>query len=355
MLGKLKKDIDRDIMALLKEKKGFLSPSCLDGVLYDCLRDFLRRKGKRIRPLLFLISYLGYTKKKGLSRKKLLRASLSLELLHDFLLMHDDVIDSSALRRGKPTLHRLFNKKLGASPGNILGNGLSIVAGDIIFAMAVESLLALNVPSIRKERAVALLAATAASTGMGEFADVVNNVRDIRKVTEKDVLYTYTMKTAKYTFEAPLLIGAALSDGASRSEEQKLSRLGTTLGVAFQIQDDLLDIFSSSKKTGKPVLSDLSESKKTLLVWKTHKDLSGKDKKLFERLLAKNKKTRSDLMKLKQLITSSEAERYCLDNIRSLLSKAEKICAGLRMSPDYKATIYRLIQNISPEIDAGTR
>ena len=353
MLKKLKKDIDNSLKSFLWDISAELGLQAASGLLYGGIRDFLHRSGKRIRPILFLISYQGYTKKKGFSYEKLLRCSLSLELLHDFLLAHDDVIDKSALRRGKPALHRLFNMKLGVSGKDELGSNLGIVAGDIIFTMAIDALLSFSEDPSRKEQALKIFIRTAAATGIGEFIDVVNNVKKIEKITKKEVFLTYTLKTAKYTFEGPLLIGAVLA-GADKEETQKLSRLGIILGQAFQIQDDLLDTFSSSEKIGKPVLSDLNESKKTLLVWKTYKTLAKKDKKLLKHLLEKRGKTYRDLLEFRKLIKRAGADRYCQKKAASLLLEADSICSGLRMRKKHKTALNQFIEDFRSKTETLT-
>lgn len=351
MLNKLKKDIDNTIRSFIKDAEKYADLKMSSPLLYAGIKDFLARPGKRIRPLLFVLSYLGYTKRKNFSYKNLINSSLSLEMLHNFMLMHDDVIDKSALRRGKPTLHRVFNKKLGVSASNELGSHLSIVAGDVVFAMATSLLLSFDEEPRRKEKALLKFTETAATTGIGEFIDVVNNVKKIEKVRERDVFLTYTLKTAKYTFESPLLMGAILA-GAQEKELKKLSKLGIMLGQAFQVQDDLLDVFSSTKKIGKPVLSDLSESKKTLLVWKAYKSLSAKDKKTLKRLLEKKKKTHRDLLKMRDLISSSGADKYCLSQIMSTQIKARRMFSQLLMAEKYKAALYDFTDKSFSKLDS---
>ncbi len=300
-------------------------------VLHSGILEFVTRPGKRIRPVLFTISYRGYSKERSLPGKDLIRCSLAFELLHDFLLVHDDVIDNSSLRRGKPTLHEVFNGKMKVAPGSAIGSDLAIVAGDIIAAMAFEALLSFKAPADRKEKAMLEFTRAMSVTGVGEFIDIVNNLTRIEKVKENDVLLTYMYKTARYTFEAPLVVGAILA-GAEDAEIKKLSRLGKALGQAFQLQDDMLDIFSSAKKTGKPVLSDIAESKKTLMAWKTYQTLKGRDKKRAAAILAKDAKTVSDMEDFRDLITSSGAASYCRGLADSLLATSGELIPRLKMS-----------------------
>lgn len=340
MIKKLKKDIDKSLNNFAGDLRFFPNIGA-SPLLHNGIQNFIKRSGKRTRPLLFMISYLGYSKKTRPPYKDLLRASLSLELLHDFLLIHDDIIDNSALRRGEPALHKFFNKQIGTSSNNNLGANLAIIAGDIIFALAINVFSSFKEKPCQKEKALAVFCETAIFTGLGEFMDVLNNIKKIETIKEKDVSLTNILKTAKYTFEGPLVIGALLA-GAKKQEIKKLSKLGILLGQAFQIKDDLLDIFSSSKKIGKPILSDLNESKKTLLIWRTYRCLPDKDKKKLKNLLEKHKKTYKDLLLLRKFVKTANSDKYCLNKINSLLAKADNICSKLRMKQKYKQALTRL-------------
>lgn len=345
MIEKLKKDIDNSLKFVLREATSDFRIKRTIPLLYQGIQDFINRPGKRIRPVLFIISYMGYTKRQKFSYNKLIKASLSLELLHDFLLIHDDIIDKSNLRRGAPTLHKFFNSQTSSLPRTGLGENLSIVAGDILFSLAIKTLLTVDEDIHRKEQAVRKFTETAFLTGMGEFIDVLNDTKKIEQIKEKDILLTNTLKTTKYTFEGPLLIGAILA-GVKKQELTKLSELSHLLGQAFQLRDDLLDIFSSTKKIGKPILSDLNESKKTVLIWQTLQRLTKKDKKLLKKLLEKNKKTYKDLSALRKLIKTAGADKYCQKKIQSLLINANKICSELNMNQKYKDSLKQVIQKL---------
>jgi len=357
MFKEMKKDVDRALKAFLKEAAAGIKLRSSAPLLYAGIQDFITRDGKRIRPILFMLGYLGYTRRTKVDRKNLVRAALSMELLHDFLLIHDDVIDKSDLRRGKPTLHRYFNARLGLGAGDGLGPDLSIVAGDVIFAMAVEAFLDAPGNSACRDKALREFTRAAAATGAGEFVDVVNNVTPIDRISRKEIFLTYILKTARYTFECPLVSGTMLA-GAPASETEKLSRLGIALGKAFQIQDDLLDVFSSSEKTGKPVLSDLDESKKTLMVWKAYQSLSPVYRRELKRILENNRKTAKDLGRFRDLIILSGAHRYCLKKTGTLLAEAVPLLAGLKMKNRYKAVLEGFVEKTfarTGELDRSTR
>ena len=345
MIKKLIQDINNEIPSLLNDTNSEFQISENSKIIFDMILDFVKRDGKRIRPLLFILGYLGYTPRKSISYKKLLRTAISFELLHAFLLIHDDIIDNSDLRRGKPSMHKKLNSKLKIAPENILGKNLSIVIGDIIYAISINSFLSLQEDHRRKEKALKMFTKTAAATGIGEFIDTINGSLSIEKVTKSAISLTYVLKTAKYTFEAPLLIGALLA-GAKPNELLKISNFGRNLGIAFQIQDDLLDIFSSTEETGKPIFSDLLESKKTFLIYHSYNALTKNDKAIFNRHFNKKNKTKKDLSLLFSMIKKTNAYDVCLDTISKSIISAEENYESLLMKHKYKTVLKTILNKI---------
>jgi geranylgeranyl diphosphate synthase, type I len=175
MLDKTMKSIDDSLRSFIEVSSGRIGLKKASPVLYSGILEFVTRPGKRIRPVLFSISFKGYSETKISNKRALTRCSLAFELLHDFLLIHDDVIDNSSLRRGKPTLHKVFNAKLNVPPDSRIGSDLAIVAGDIISAFSVEALMSFNASSARKEKALLEFTRAMSVTGVGEFIDIVNN------------------------------------------------------------------------------------------------------------------------------------------------------------------------------------
>lgn len=347
MLDAYVKKINTHLETLLTDINRRYRLNLISDSLLRYSKEFVLRPGKRIRPLLFILAYQGYKKNKGKDPEGLFRCAASIELLHDFMLIHDDVIDNSDLRRGKPTLHRLFDQKIKPTQDANIGKSLSIVAGDILFATAIEAFLCIKENMARKETALKKLVETAAYTGAGEFLDVIFGHKDIDALSEKMIFLNYTLKTAKYTFECPLLMGAILA-GAGKNELKNLSILGISAGQAFQIYDDLLDLFSTEEIIGKPILTDLAESKKTLLVFKAYRSLHGKDKKLFVAIMKKHQKTLADLELFRKLIVKSGSYKTVLKTLTSLQKKAHTACRGLTMEPRHKKAIEDVITKLSP-------
>jgi geranylgeranyl diphosphate synthase type I len=247
-------------------------------------------------------------------------------------LIHNDIIDRSNLRRGKPTLHRLRGRIVKTEDREKLGYDLGIIAGDIVYALAID-----EAPQ-RKERALKYFIQTAAFTAMGEFIDTLHGAQKVGRVRENDVFLNYTLKTARYTFDCPLVVGAILA-GAGENDIRKLSQLGVLVGQAFQIQDDIIGIFDSQKNIGKSILSDLAESKKTLLVCHAYQTLRGGARKRFMAHFNKPRKTYHDLVAIRKIFLETGSLRYSLGEIEKRVNKTLVLLEGLKMRQPCKGVI----------------
>ena len=285
---------------------------------------------------------MGYCKKNKRISPSIYNASTCIEMLHIFMLIHDDIIDRSNLRRGKPTLHKLLGKIVKTADQKQLGYDLGIIAGDIVYALAIDAFLSIKETPKRKERALKYFIQTAAFTAMGEFIDTVYSVEKLNKVEEKDVFLNYTLKTARYTFDCPLVVGALLA-GANKKDISLLSQLGILIGQAFQIQDDIIGIFGSQKNIGKSILSDLAESKKTLLVCHAYRKLHGQKQKLFMKYFNKPKKTYQDLLAVRKIFIDAGSLQYSLAEVKSRFDTTVNILKKLRMNDKYREIIKNAI------------
>jgi geranylgeranyl diphosphate synthase type I len=337
-LKKIRRQIDKSLAQFLKKVKREYKLHLVHPILFESIRDFSLREGKRLRPILLLLSYAGYSKKNSRLSQSFYNAATCMEFLHNFMLIHDDIIDRSDLRRGKPTLHRLLQKAAKTGEQEKLGHDLSIIAGDIVYALAIDAFLTIDESPSRKEEALKYFIKTAAFTAMGEFIDILYGVEKVQKITRKDVILNYTLKTARYTFECPLVVGAILA-GASRADIRKLSQMGILIGQAFQIQDDILGIFDSQKNIGKSILSDIAESKKTILVYHAYRKLSPKRRKEFLSRFTKPKKSYQDLVAIRKIFIEAGSLQYSLKEVRSRLKKSRAILQNLRIKKPYRILV----------------
>jgi geranylgeranyl diphosphate synthase type I len=179
-----------------------------------------------------------------------------LELLHTFMLVHDDVADRAPTRRGGPTLHQLLG-------GKKVGDDLAVVLGDHLYARAIEAMLTSGLAS--SSRATTYMLAVCRHTAAGQFLDIDLARAPLEEVTLFQTLKVAHLKTAKYGFVAPLVAGAMLGGGSEALIEQ-LERVGRQVGLAFQLRDDLIGLFGDDKVAGKDGGGDYFEGKRTFPV-----------------------------------------------------------------------------------------
>ncbi|MBF0388314.1 MAG: polyprenyl synthetase family protein [Candidatus Omnitrophica bacterium] len=338
MLNKFKTEIDTSIRLFLDQAARDYKLHLVNPILHKSIREFSLRDGKRIRPILLILGYLGYSPKGRRPNRALYTASTCIEFLHNFMLVHDDIIDCSDLRRGKPTMHRILDKTIPCANPAKLGVDLAIIAGDIIYALAIDAFLSIPEDPRRKEQALKYFIQTAAFTAMGEFIDTVHGVDKLQNVKEGDVFLNYSLKTARYTFDCPLVTGAILA-GAPKAEIPKLAGFGLSIGQAFQIQDDIIGIFETEEAIGKSILSDLDEQKKTLLIVHAFANLKGRPLARLTRIFLKKKKTLADLEVMKTLLIQSGSLHYALTAVQTRVAQARATLATLKMNVRQKELV----------------
>ena len=342
MFVKIKNSVEKEISGYIRDLDELHSLSKISPLLFNNIRQFLLRKGKRIRPILLVIGYLGFTRRPA---PGLYRSAVSLELLHDFMLVHDDIIDKSSTRRGEPSMHIIFDKYLtGNKFKKFNGQDLAIVAGDVMYAMALHAFLSIQESPARKERALKKLIEAALYTGSGEFIELLTGLKNIDEVRKNDIYRIYDLKTANYTFASPLGIGATLA-GASPKEISKLFNYGMLIGRAFQIKDDIIGIFSEEDKIGKPNLTDIKEGKITLLIWQAFRRSARSDREIMKRIFSRNDASLADLKEIRRISSETGALSLVKDEVERLIEQSEKILKGSRIKPAYKIMLSKFAKD----------
>jgi geranylgeranyl diphosphate synthase type I len=252
----------------------------------------------------------------------LLRACASLELLHASALVHDDYMDASDVRRGRPATHRAFealHRENGWSASAVqYGAAAAILLGDLLLSGADELLRTSGLPPDRVLDALGYFDLTRTEVVTGQFLDVSAQARASSDVDVAMRVVRY--KSAKYSIERPLHIGAALAGGAPPVLDQ-LSRFGLPLGEAFQLRDDLLGVFGDPEVTGKPAGDDLVEGKRTVLIALALDALGPAERDHLDNSLGKPL-TESEVAELRGLITTSGAHEQVEQVISSLTARA---------------------------------
>lgn len=336
MFLKIRNKIEKELSGYTRNADKQFSLSKISPLLFNSIKDFLLREGKRIRPTLFVIGYLGFAKKIA---PGLYRSAISIELLHGFMLIHDDIIDKADTRRGKPSMHAMLGKYLSRNKNlKFSSQDLSIVVGDVIYAMALDAFLSIKENAQRKELALKKFIEAALYTGSGEFLELLNGIKSLDKITRNDIYKIYGLKTANYSFASPLAIGAMLA-GAKPNQINILLQYGAYLGRAFQIKDDILGMFSEETETGKSSLTDLKEAKKTILIWYAYNNSGKKDKATIKSIFTKSNVGMADLKKMRGIILNSGALDYAKKEISELAKKAKILSRRLKMRREYLNSI----------------
>jgi len=336
MFLRIKTKIERELKGYIKSLDKAYSLSRVSPLLFKSIKEFLSRRGKRVRPILFTIGYLGFSDK---AAPGLYRSAVSIELLHDFMLVHDDIIDKSDTRRGRPSMHTMFNRSLkGLKSIKFSGEDLTIVAGDIMFAMALHAFLYIKEEPVRKEKALNKLIEAALYTGSGEFIELFKGAAGINEVNKNEIYRIYDLKTANYTFASPLCIGATLA-GARERETQKLFSYGIRLGRAFQIKDDIIGIFADERVIGKPNLTDIKEGKKTILIWQAYNRSSRSKKLLIKGIFKKNNPGLTDLKNIRKIIEDTGSLLWAKNEVKKLMRESQLILESSAMKQFYKKSL----------------
>jgi len=275
-IAKQKKKIDHKLKHFLEKRirrMDNISPVARE--LMNHITEFNLRGGKRIRPMLVIEGYRAC----GGKSRAIWDAAIAVELMESYLLIHDDIMDQDELRRGYLTMHKVYEakckRKFAAEPGRF-GESMALISGDILAVLGTEAILESDFPVKRKISAVDRFNKAVINTCIGQAMDIRQScgpATDIEQIKKM-----YKLKTAIYTLEAPLHIGALLA-GASKKQLRALTNYAIPLGQAYQLQDDILGLFGTREKIGKPIGSDLREGKKTLLLLETLKRASPAGKK----------------------------------------------------------------------------
>lgn len=281
----------------------------------NSLKGFLS-DGKRFRPIFATIGFLGTG---GNLRPEIYQAVVALEFLQACALIHDDLMDASDTRRGRPSIHKEFaqlkNEEFGNAAAILLGDLALIWNEQALQQSGISSASQLAVNPIHEIMRTELIA--------GQFLDILEQTEKTFSIERS--LKIARFKSGKYSIERPLHFGAALNLTNSQSDLDNYldiySEYGLPLGEAFQLRDDLLGVFGDPKETGKPAGDDLSEGKHTALIAYAYERGGDSTKKLLESKLGQDL-TENEIEQLRTAIIDSGAVTHIEDLIEKLAESA---------------------------------
>lgn len=282
--------------------------------LYDPIDYIMKLSGKRIRPLLVLLATDSYNH----DLQEAVAAALSVEVFHNFSLVHDDIMDNAPLRRGNITVHEKWD------------TNVAILSGDAMLILAIQKLEFYKGKTF--EELIKLLCDTALKVCEGQQMDV--DFETLDTVSIEEYIEMITKKTA-------VLVAAGLQMGAivaqkSKKEQENIYNFGKNLGIAFQLQDDYLDAFGNPETFGKKVGGDIMENKKTYLFIKALELSNNELKSSLLELYTTRDENEEKIEKVKSIFKESKATDVTLQAIEDYTNLALKCLNELTISEDKK-------------------
>lgn len=287
--------------------------------LYDPLSYFLQLGGKRIRPILTLMSAELFK----CQNQNALPAAIAIELFHNFTLIHDDIMDEAPLRRNKETIHTKWN------------SNIAILSGDVLLVKAYQFLAKQNKEHLPK--LLDLFNKTAIEVCEGQQLDM-----DFESRTNVSILEYIEMIRLKTS----VLLGCALEMGAiianaTDSDRKHIYNFGQHLGLAFQIQDDILDLYADLDKFGKLVGGDVIANKKTLLYLKAHESADTEQEKILQQL-AEESNIDFKVLKTREIYAQIGVKEKCEKIMRNHYHAAMESLNQIEVAPNLKSPLIDL-------------
>jgi geranylgeranyl diphosphate synthase, type I len=386
-LGRIRTEVARALELFLAGQRKVLAAIVDD--LLPCLdaMESLLAGGKRLRPA---FCYWGWRAAGGADCPEIYTAAASLELLQASALVHDDVMDASDTRRGRPAVHRQFASLFatgaygpaagspaagratagvepagrrpgrGGAPGapGQFGMGAAILIGDMLLSWTDELYHGSGLSPEILSRGQPALNAMRTEVAAGQYLDLLSQAG--RSSSVRDALRVMTYKTAKYTIERPLQLGSALAAGviedataadsaatprdarSAAAIEATCTQYGIPLGIAFQLRDDVLGIFGDPERTGKPVSGDISEGKRTVLVALARERASASQARVLDRYLGDRALTETAAAQVKAVLADTGAVAECEALIGASVKEAVAALDGAPITADARAALAAL-------------
>ncbi|MHA1410411.1 MAG: polyprenyl synthetase family protein, partial [Candidatus Odinarchaeia archaeon] len=301
--------------------------------IYDVTKNYLLRRGKKLASSIALITYSGY---QGDTADDMLQVCCGLEFFRHAILVHDDIVDLEKTRRGGKTLHNILGTKYNSQ----FGYSASIFIGNILFSIALSTIMKTNFESNKLLKVSELITHNFQNINESQILDLLFEY-DSPTVNEWE---TMARKRAASLFQATILTGAILAD-APPEDISLLSDAAINIGYAFDIQDDIIDTFSSQESYGRPPCGDISKGKKPLHIILT----VGRNEKadqLIRDLRGKNL-TSNDIEQIRQLIRETGALEEAKKIAVNYSQKAKNYVEKTKMDNKTKLFFFNLIDYIN--------
>ena len=316
------------------------------GLLAEMER-FIARGGKRLRPYLLYLAYVGSG---GGQEVSLLPVAAALEILHNFLLIHDDIIDRDLVRYGSLNVQGTYLERLAADLNPAVAQRhaaeIALLAGDVAHLLSSRAVLNAAFPAELLLAAMRIIHDVTLSVAGGELIDSLLPLQLAElEASEERIMRVYVYKTASYTFELPMRLGFLLA-GKTEVPEASIAAFALPLGIGYQLSDDLLGIFGEQAETGKPADSDIREGRETLLRQFARKKLSGAAAETFDVTYGNPQASSIEINQIRQMLEAegirADVERLCTH----YFNQADAALPALRLTNEAHGRMAELIRSI---------
>ena len=286
--------------------------------LYDPIKYVLSIGGKRVRPVLMLLAYNMYKE----DPERILMPACALETYHNYTLLHDDLMDNADVRRGVPTVHRKWDANT------------AILSGDSMLVLAYHRMLQCDAD--KQPEVMSLFTETALEIGEGQQYDMEFENRD--DVTEEEYIEMIRLKTS-VLLACAMKIGGILA-GASAEDADNLYKFGEQVGLAFQLQDDLLDVYGDPKVFGKAVGGDITCNKKTYMLINAFQRANSEQRAELERWVsAKDFDRQEKVAAVTEIYNQIGIRHICEEKINYYFEESKKYLAKINVADERKQTL----------------
>ena len=307
-----------ELLKMVNEAIDGLSYDRKPASLYEPIKYVLSLGGKRVRPVLMLMAYNLYKD----DPQKIITQAVGLETYHNFTLLHDDLMDNADMRRGHETVHKKWDANQ------------AILSGDTMLLQAFERIEACEVDKVKDVFATFLQ--TTYEIGEGQQLDVEFETRN--DVTEEEYIEMIRLKTS-VLLACALKIGAILA-GAPKEDQENLYRFGEQIGLAFQLQDDLLDVYGDPKVFGKNIGGDITSNKKTYMLINAVNRANAKQREELTRWIdAKTFDREEKVRAVTRLYDEIGIRQLCEQKMETCYTLAQQYMTKVQVSEDRKAVL----------------
>lgn len=334
LLDGFRERLDRELAAWLDAKRDEAAAAGSEETLelIDGIAELATEGGKRLRPALVFYTYKSCG---GTRDEEVLPLALATELLHTYLLIHDDIMDHAEVRRGRPAAHARFREAhrfrgFSGDAGDF-GRSVAILLGDLAHTWAVELAAGVLPEGPRARELARAFAAMSQEVIGGQYLELL--VAQRRGATEDELLRVLRLKSGCYTAERPIQLGGLLA-GAPAPVLEELLRYGAAVGEAFQLQDDLLGMFGDPDTVGKPVDADLKEGKYTFLIHHALQAATPEQRQILDSALGNPDLAPEDVPRVLAVLEDTGARARVTAMVAERLRAARGALAGLDLEPE---------------------